>query len=83
MEYYVTYAQWKPEAQGQEAMKKSMKEWTKKIENLGMEVVFWGAALGVPEDAICVIKGSPENWMKMNPSEAPYTNTRTNVVITF
>ena len=83
MKYYVTYAHWKPEVQGQDAMNKAMKEWSKKIEETGCKVVFWGSALGVPEDAICVIKGSPENWMKMNPPGAPYTNTRTHVVITF
>ena len=83
MKYYITYAHWKPEAQGPDAMKKAMKEWSKKIEDTGCKVVFWGAALGVPEDAICVIKGSPEDWMKMMPVEAPYTNTRTHVVITF
>jgi len=83
MKYYITYANWKPEAQGQEAMKNSMKKWTKKIEETGCEVVFWGAALGVSEGAVCVIKGTPENWMKIYPPDAPYTNTRTNVVITF
>lgn len=45
--------------------------------------MFWGAALGVPEDALCVIKGTPDNWMKIAIGDAPYTNTRTNVVITF
>ena len=43
-----------------------------------------GAALGVPENALCVIEGTPENYMKIGmPPEVPYTNTRTHVVIKF
>ena len=46
-------------------------------------MVLWGAALGVPENALCVVKGSPEDWMKISVADAPYTNTRTHVVIKF
>jgi hypothetical protein len=59
-----------------------MKEYSKKVEEAGCKVVFWGAALGVSESALCVIKGAPENWMKILIADALYTNTRTNVVIT-
>ena len=83
MKYYIVYAHWKPENQGPENFTKAMKEYSKKVKEAGCEVVFWGAALGVPEGALCVIKGSPDNWMKVPMGEAPYTNTRTHVVITF
>ena len=83
MKYYIVYANWKPEHQGPEGFKKAMEKWTKVIEDAGCKVKLWGAALGVPENALCVIKGSPENYMKIPNSEAPYTNTRTHVVIKF
>jgi len=83
MKYYIIYAHWKPEYQGPENLTKAMKEYSKKVEDAGCKVMFWGSALGVPEDALCVIKGTPDNWMKIAIGEAPYTNTRTNVVITF
>jgi len=83
MKYYIVYAHWKPENQGPDNFKKAMEKWTKKVEEAGCKVVLWGAALGVPENSLCVIKGTPENWMKIPVMEAPYTNTRTNVVSTF
>jgi len=83
MKYYIIYAHWKPEYRGPEGFKKAMDPWNKKVEEAGCKVVFWGAALGVPENALCVIKGTPENWMKIPVMEAPYQKTRTNVVITF
>jgi hypothetical protein len=83
MKYYITYANWKPEHQGPEAFKKAMKEWIPTLEAWGLKVVFWGASLGVPENALIVMKGSAENYMKMIPIDAPYTNTRTNVIVTF
>lgn len=83
MKYYIVYASWKPEYQGVEDYKKAMEKWTKVIEGTGCKVMLWGAALGVPEDALCVIEGSPEKYLKIPVAEAPYTNTRTNVVIKF
>ena len=83
MKYYIVYAHWKPEHHGPENWKKAMEEWSKKIEETGCKVKFWGAALGVPENALCVIKGSVENYLKIPILEAPYTKTRTNVVITW
>ena len=83
IKYYIVYADWKPEHQGPEDFNKAMKEYSKKIEEAGCKVVFWGAALGVSESALCVIKGTTENWMKIPVLEAPYTNTRTNLVVTF
>ena len=83
MKYYIVYANWKPEHQGPEDFKKAMEKWTKVVEDAGCKVKLWGAALGVSETALCVIKGSPENWMKIDRSKSPYTNTRTNVVIKF
>lgn len=83
MKYYIIYAYWKPENRGPENFKKAMENWSKRVEEAGCKVVLWGAALGVPENALCVVKGSPENWMKIPIAEAPYTNTRTHVVIKF
>jgi hypothetical protein len=76
MKYYIVYAHWKPELQGPDDYKKAMEKWTKKVEDAGCKIKLWGAALGVPEDALCVIKGSVENWMKIPVTEAPYTNKR-------
>ncbi len=84
MKYYIVYANWKPEIQGRpEDIKKAMEKYTKVVEEAGCKVKFWGAALGVPENALCVIKGSPDNYLKLLPAQAPYTNTRTHVVLTF
>ena len=83
MKYYIVYGTWKPEHQGPDGFKKAMEKWTKVIEETGCKVKLWGAPLGVSEDAVCVIKGSPENYMKIMPAEAPYTGTRTHVVIKF
>lgn len=83
MKYYIIYAYWKPEYQGPENFTPAMEAWSKKVEEAGCKVVFWGAALGVPENALCVVKGSVENWMKIPVRDAPYTNTRTHVVIKF
>ena len=86
MKYYIVYAYWRPEYQGPEnteSRMKAMEKYAKKVEGAGCKLKFWGAALGVPENALCVVKGSPENWMKIPFGEAPFTNTRTHVVITW
>ena len=83
IKYYIVYADWRPEYQGPEDFNKAMKEYSQKIEEAGCKVVYWGATLGVSESALCVIKGTTENWMKIPVLEAPYTNTRTNLVVTF
>jgi len=83
MKYYIVYGNRKPEYQEQEAFTKAMEKWSKKVEEVGMKVVFWGASLGVPENALCVFKGTPENFMKVLSPDMPISNTRTNVVVTF
>ena len=62
-------------------MRKAAEEWSKKVKAAGMEIVLWGAPLGVSENAIFVYKGNPDNYIKIL-SDTPYTNTRTNVVLT-
>jgi hypothetical protein len=82
MKYYITYANWKPDLISAQEVPKAMEKWAKKVEEAGCKVVFWGSALGVPENAICVVKGTPENWLKLPfGGEAPYTDTRTHVVL--
>jgi hypothetical protein len=83
MKYYMVYGHWKPEYQGPEAFKKAMEKYKKLVEKAGCKVKFWGSALGVPESSLCVIKGSPEDWLKIPFGDAPFTNTRTHVVITW
>jgi len=83
MKYYIVYGNWRPEYTGPEDFKKAMEKYTKLVEEAGCKVKFWGAALGVPENSLCVIKGSPEDWMKVPFGDAPFTNTRTHVVITW
>jgi hypothetical protein len=84
MKYYMVYANWKPEYQGPDDYHKAMDKYKKVVEKAGCKVVFWGAALGVQENALCVIKGTPENYMGLGmPAETPYVDTRTHVVITF
>jgi len=83
MKYYIVYANWKPEFQGLDAIKEAMEKYTKVVEEAGCKVKLWGSALGVSETAVCVIKGSPENYMKLFPPQAPYTDSRTHVVLTF
>jgi hypothetical protein len=85
MKYYITYGNWTQEVMAnnpQEAVPKAMEKWAKTVEKAGCKLVFWGSALGVPENAICVIKGTPENWLKLPfGADAPYTDTRTHVVL--
>ena len=83
MKYYIVYANWKPELQGMDDIQEAMEKYSKVVEEAGCKVKLWGSALGVPESAVCVIKGSPENYLKLFPPQAPWTNSRTNVVVTF
>ena len=84
IKYFIVYAYWKPEVQGNmDDIKKAMEKWSESVEAAGCKVKFWGAAMGVSENALCVIKGSPENYMKLLPADAPYEKTRTNVVVKF
>jgi hypothetical protein len=83
MKYYIKYGNWKPGIQGPEDMKKAMEKWIKVAEEAGLKVVFWGSSLGVSESSLCVYKGTPESFLKLPFGDAPYTNSRTNVIITF
>lgn len=83
IKYYVTYGTWLPELMGAgtEAFQKAMEEWTKKVEEAGLKVVFWGVPYGVSENAIVVTKGTVENYVKLAPLDSPYTASRTNMVL--
>lgn len=83
IKYFVCYGNWKPElmAAGPEAGTKAMEEWSKTVEENGLKVVFWGSPYGVSENAICVMKGTVENYTKLAPLDAPYTGSRTNMVL--
>ncbi len=81
IKYFVTYGTWRPEHQGSEGIQKAMKEWSKKVEEAGLKVVFWGAPYGVSENAICVVKGTVENYTKLTTLQAPYSASRTNMIL--
>jgi hypothetical protein len=84
MKYYIRYGNWKPEYMGNpDALKKTMEKWSKKVEEFGLKVIFWGSPLGVSENSVVVYKGSPENFVKIPFGETPYTDSRTNVVMKF
>lgn len=80
--YYVTYGSWQPELMGAGAdgIQKAMEDWTKKIEEAGLKMVFWGVPYGVSENAIVVTKGAVEDYLKLAPLTSPYTASRTNMV---
>jgi len=83
IKYFVTYGTWSPELTDAESMKKAMEEWSKTAEENGLKVKFWGAPYGVSENAICVMKGTVENYTKLAALNAPYTASRTNMVLTW
>ena len=56
-------------------------EGSKKVEEAGLKVLFWGAPYGVSENAICVMKGTVENYTKLAILQAPYSASRTNMVL--
>lgn len=83
IKYYVTYGSWLPELMGAgaEAIQKAMEDWTKKIEEAGLKVVFWGVPYGVSENAIIVTKGTVEDYVKLASLTSPITGDRTNMVL--
>ena len=83
LKYYVTYGSWLPELQEIEKINKAVEEWTKKVEETGMKIVFWGSPYGVSESAIFVYEGTVENYMKLAPMAKPYTADRTHMVMTW
>ncbi len=82
IKYYVTYGKWK-DVGDEEASKKVMDEWTKQVEEAGVKIMFWGSPYGVSENAICVYKGSIEDYSKLAMMQAPYTDSRTHMVLTW
>jgi len=81
IKFFVTYGTWRPELQGLEGIQKAMKEWSKTAEENGLKVQFWGAPFGVSENAICVMKGTVENYTKLAALNASYAASRTNMVL--
>ncbi len=82
MKYYVTYGSWNQKLMdaGGDAIQKAMEEWTKKMEEVGLKVLFWGVPYGVSENAIVVTKGAVDDYLKLAPLSSPYTASRTNMV---
>ena len=83
IKYYVTYGLWRPEIRTLEKSKKAVEEWTKKVEESGLKILFWGSPYGVSESAIFVYEGTVENYMKLSPMDKPYTADRTHIVSTW
>ncbi|MEE8569428.1 MAG: hypothetical protein V3S97_00330 [Candidatus Bathyarchaeia archaeon] len=83
IKYFVSYGTFKPELGGAEGEKKAMAEWSKTVDELGMKVVLWGSPYGTSENAICVMKGTVENFTKLANLDPPYIGSRTNMVITW
>ena len=81
IKYFISYGTFKPELGGAEGEKKAMVDWSKTIEENGLKVVFWGGVYGVAENAICVMKGTVDNFTKLANLDPPYTASRTNMVI--
>ena len=83
LKYFVTYGSWNQELMGTEgdAITKAMEDWTKKVEEAGLKMVFWGMPYGVSESAIVVTKGAVEDYLKLAPLKTPYYAARTNMVL--
>ncbi len=81
IKYYVTFGKWKTDFGGLDDIKKAMEEWAKKVEEAGVKIKFWGSPYGVSESAICVYKGSIEDYSKLAPMDAPFTDSRTHMVL--
>ena len=56
---------------------------SKKVEEYGLKVKFWGISYGTSKPLVIVIKGTSENFLKISPPNMPYVNTRTNMVAVF
>ena len=67
----------------EEIFEMAMEEWSKKVEEYGLKVKLWGISYGTSEPPVIVIKGTPENFLKIAPPNMPYVNTRTNMVAVF
>ena len=83
LKYYVTYGKWLPDLGTPEKSRKAVEEWTKKVEESGLKIVFWGSPFGVSEGAIFVYEGTVEDYVKLAPMGKPYTDDRTNMVLTW
>ena len=85
MKYYIVYGNWKPEVMQDfpDGAKKVMEEWSKVVEKAGMKLKFWGSPLGISKTSLCVYKGSPDNFTKIPFGQAPFTDTKTHVVMEF
>ena len=83
LKYYVTYGKWLPEIRTLEKIRKAVEEWTKKVEEAGLKIVFWGSPYGVSEDAIFVLEGTVEDFLKLVGTDKPYTDERTHMVNTW
>jgi hypothetical protein len=81
IKYFVTYGTWRPELQGADVIKKAMAEWSKTVEENGLKVQLWGAPYGTSENAICVMKGTVEDYTKLAALNSPYSASRTNMVL--
>ncbi len=83
VKYFVTFGSWRPELLGGDGVPKAMEEWKKTAEEAGLKLKFWGAPYGTSENAICVFKGKVEDYNKLAFMQAPYTASRTIMVLTW
>jgi hypothetical protein len=83
IKYFVCFGSWRPELLGEGRVQKAMKDWEKKVEEAGMKLKFWGAPYGTSENAICVYKGNVDDYNKLAFMQAPYTASRTIMVLTW
>ena len=81
VKYFVCFGSWRPELMGK--VPEAMEEWKKKAEEAGLKLKFWGAPYGTSENAICVFKGTVEDYNKLAFLQAPYTASRTIMVLTW
>jgi hypothetical protein len=82
IKYFVAYGKWRPEIRTQEKSRKAVEEWTKKVEESGLKLLFWGSPYGTSEDSIFVYEGTVEDYLKLGQG-APYTDDRTHMVSTW
>ena len=84
VKYFITYGNWR-NFENMEGPRKAMEEYKKTVKEAGLELVFWGAAFGVSENALCVLKGNHDGYMKLMGSgkSPPWTDSRTHWVLTW